>query len=380
MLGWSARGGFPIQGGAAAPRHGKLEHVLLSRERATMSTADERHSARSLLLTVSEIVEETADARSIVFERTENFDYRPGQFLTLRIPSERTGSVARCYSLASSPHTDELPKVTVKRTADGYGSNWVCDNLTAGDVVEALPPSGRFTPPDLDEDLLLFAAGSGITPIMSIVKSALHDGVGSIALFYANRNESSVIFADELRTLAVEYPRRLTVVHWLESLQGIPTIDQLSAAAVHYREHRAFMCGPGAFMDAVHKALTATGFPHSRVHSEVFASLTGDPFTDVVVAAEDDTGSGSTATVELDGESHDLTWPRKQTLVDVMLAAGIAVPYSCREGECGSCACTLLEGEVAMDNSEILDDEDIADGMILGCQARPVSDHLRIEF
>lgn len=345
-----------------------------------MSTADERHSVRSLQLTVSEIVEETADARSIVFERMENFDYKPGQFLTLRIPSERTGSVARCYSLASSPHTDELPKVTVKRTADGYGSNWVCDNVAAGDVVEALPPSGRFTPPDLDDDLLLFAAGSGITPIMSIVKSALHDGVGSIALFYANRNESSVIFADELRTLAVEYPRRLTVVHWLESLQGIPTIDQLSAAAVHYREHRAFMCGPGAFMDAVHKALTATGFPHGRVHSEVFASLTGDPFTDVVVSAEEDTGSGSTATVELDGESHDLTWPRKQTLVDVMLAAGIAVPYSCREGECGSCACTLLEGEVAMDNSEILDDEDIADGMILGCQARPVSDHLRIEF
>lgn len=347
-----------------------------------MTTAHEQHSSRSVLLEVAEVIEETADARSIVFDAPTGFDYRPGQFLTLRIPSDRTGSVARCYSLASSPHVGEAPKVTVKRTPDGYGSNWVCDNVKAGDVIEALPPSGRFTPEDLDDDILLFAAGSGITPVMSILKSALHAGVGSVVLFYANRDERSVIFADELRSLAAEYPRRLAVVHWLESLQGIPTIDQLSTIAAPYREHVTFMCGPGPFMDAVHKALATSGFPRAQVHSEVFASLNGDPFTDTPaeLPTEDDTASAATATVDLDGESHTLAWPRKQTLIDIMLAKGIAVPYSCREGECGSCACTILKGEVTMENSEILDEEDIADGMILGCQARPVSDHVQIEF
>lgn len=347
-----------------------------------MASADQQHGSRSVLLTVAAVVEETADARSIVFDAPANFDYRPGQFLTLRIPSEKTGSVARCYSLASSPHGDEAPKVTVKRTVDGYGSNWVCDNVAAGDVIESLPPSGRFTPPDLDEDFLLLAAGSGITPVMSILKSALREGVGSIALVYANRDESSVIFADELRALAAEYPRRLTVTHWLESLQGIPSIDQLSTVAAPYREHRAFMCGPGPFMDAVHKALATGGFPRERVHSEVFSSLTGDPFTDAppTPVTEEDSASAASATVELDGETHRFAWPRTQTLVEVMLTKGLAVPYSCREGECGSCACTIRNGEVAMENSEILDEEDIADGMILGCQARPVSNDVRIEF
>lgn len=347
-----------------------------------MTTVDAPHSTRSVLLRVAEVVEETLDSKSIVFEAPDGFDYKPGQFLTLRIPSERSGSVARCYSLASSPHRGEAPKVTVKRTSDGYGSNWVCDNVRAGDTIEVLPPSGTFTPRDLDDDLLLFAAGSGITPVMSILKSALSEGVGSVVLVYANRDENSVIFADELRTLAAEYPRRLTVLHWLESLQGIPTMDRLGTLASPFRGHNAFMCGPGPFMDAVHKALSSNGFPRDHVHSEVFASLAGDPFTDVqeLEITEEDTASAATVVVELDGETHTLRWPRQQTLVDIMLAEGIAVPYSCREGECGSCACTLRAGKVEMENSEILDEDDIADGMILGCQARPASDSVEVEF
>ncbi len=351
-----------------------------------MTTVDVPHGSRSVLLTVADVIEETADARSIVFDIPEDakdkFEYKPGQFLTLRIPSDRTGSVARCYSLASSPYRDAQPKVTIKRTSDGYGSNWVCDNVKAGDTIEVLPPSGRFTPADLDDDFLLFAAGSGITPVMSILKSALDHGAGKVFLFYANRDAHSVIFSSELRALATEYSSRLVVVHWLETLQGIPGIEQLSAVATPFREYRAFMCGPAPFMDAVHKALAAGGFARENVHSEVFASLAGDPFADApeVELTDDDTASAATVEVELDGETHTLSWPRKQTLVDIMLAKGIDVPYSCREGECGSCACTISAGEVTMDNAEILDADDIAEGMILGCQAHPVSDHLKIEF
>ncbi|NIL74004.1 ferredoxin--NADP reductase [Rhodococcus sp. B10] len=348
-----------------------------------MATADARRGNRSLLLRVAEVVDETPEARSLVFDPPDTFEYLPGQFLTVRIPSERTGAVARCYSLSSSPHRGEPPKVTVKRTYDGYGSNWVCDNVEPGDTIEVLPPSGRFTPKDLDDDFLLVAAGSGITPIMSILKSALSEGIGTVTLFYANRNENSVIFSNELRTLAAEYPRRLTVVHWLESLQGIPTVDQLATFAAPCRDRCAFVCGPGPFMDAAVKALASSGFPRNRVRREIFTSLVGDPFATVAeaeVAESPAQADDAVAVVELDGGRHTLAWPRDRTLVDIMLAEGIDVPYSCREGECGSCACTMVGGEVAMENTDVLDEDDIADGMILGCQARPVSDRVEIRF
>jgi len=262
----------------------------------------------------------------------------------------RTGSVARCYSLASSPFTDDLPKVTVKRTADGYGSNWVCDNVKVGDTLEVLPPSGVFTPKNFDEDLLLFGAGSGITPVMSILKSALAQGSGRVVLVYANRDEKSVIFAGELGDLADEHSSRLSVIHWLESLQGRPTNTQLAAVVAPFVDYQSFMCGPAPFMTAP---------------------------TELTEADETD---AATVDIELDGRTHRLRWPRKQTLVDIMLAKGIDVPYSCQEGECGSCACTVLEGKVVMGNSNILDAEDIAKGYILGCQSHPVTDHVKIEF
>lgn len=351
-----------------------------------MTSVDVPHSSRSVVLTVSGVIEETADSRSLVFdvpaELKDKFAYKPGQFLTLRIPSDRTGSVARCYSLASSPFTDDLPKVTVKRTADGYGSNWVCDNVKAGDTIEVLPPSGVFTPKSLDDNLLLFGAGSGITPVMSILKSALSEGTGSVVLVYANRDFASVIFGEELRELAAKYPDRLAIIHWVETLQGLPTPRQLATLVAPFVEHHSFMCGPGPFMDTVHDALALLEVPRTRVHAEVFNSLAGDPFTDStpVELSDEDSADAATVEVELDGEVHKMNWPRKQTLVDIMLAKGIDVPYSCQEGECGSCACTVLEGKVEMDNAEILDPEDIENGYVLGCQSHPVSDFVKIEF
>ena len=127
---------------------------------------------------VVEVVRETADAHSLVLEPLEGdrFDYRPGQFLTVRVPSERPGGAARCYSLCSSPVRDDHLKVTVKRTRDGYASNWLCDNVVTGCELEVLPPAGTFVPRDLDTDFLLLAGGSGITPVLSILKTALHAG------------------------------------------------------------------------------------------------------------------------------------------------------------------------------------------------------------
>ena len=168
----------------------------------------------------------------------ERLRYAPGQFLTLRVPSDRTGSVARCYSLCSSPFTGDPLTVTVKRTDDGYASNWLCDNAHAGMKIHVLAPSGTFVPKTLDTDFLLLAAGSGITPMMAICKSALAEGSGKVVLIYANRDENSVIFGGALRELAAKYPDRLTVVHWLETVQGLPSAAALAGLAAPYHRPR----------------------------------------------------------------------------------------------------------------------------------------------
>lgn len=345
---------------------------------------------RGVVVTVADVISEGADAMSLVFtipdSDRERFVYRPGQFLTLRVPSRQTGSVARCYSLASSPHTDSAPKVTVKRTVDGYASNWLCDNVSPGDSIEVLPPSGAFTPGNLDEDFLLWAAGSGITPVISILKSVLGAGTGRVVLCYANRDERSVIFAEELRELAARYAGRLTVLHWLESVQGLPTRAQMSGftqtVLAGSATVQSFICGPAPFMAMIKEALAEAGMARERVHLEIFQSLSGDPFTDDIAAthAGPDDGDAVSVLLDLNGESHRLRWPRRATLVDTMIAAGVDVPYSCKEGRCGSCAATVVRGEVDMATCDILEPEDLADGVILACQARPVSDDLHIEF
>ena len=206
--------------------------------------------------------------------------------MTLRVPSDRTGSVARCYSLCSSPFSDDAMTVTVKRATDGYASNWLCDHAHPGMRIHVLAPSGTFVPKTLDDDFLLLSAGSGITPIMSICKSALSEGGGQVVLLYANRDERSVIFGDALRELAAKYPDRLTVVHWLESLQGLPSATALAQLAAPFTDRQAFICGPGPFMDAAREALETLKVPAPQVHLEVFKSLESDPFAAVKI--EDD--------------------------------------------------------------------------------------------
>jgi 3-ketosteroid 9alpha-monooxygenase subunit B len=349
--------------------------------------------AESYTARVVEVIPETEDAHSIVLEvaDADAFTYKPGQFLTVAVPSDRTGTVARCYSLSSAPHETDLLKITVKRTAEGYGSNWICDNIDQGHELRVLPPSGIFTPADLDADFLLFAGGSGITPVISIAKTALAQGSGKVVLLYANRDERSVIFARELTELAEKHPDRFVVVHWLESVQGLPTPEHMRAFAEHFRSHDAFVCGPGPFMSGVVQSLKDLGFPRERRHQEKFVSLGGNPFGDEVEdvtsdADEDDevaTGRTEPATVagELDGQAFEFDdWPADKPLLDHLLAKGVQAPFSCREGNCSACACRIVEGEVSMMHNEVLDDEDLADGIRLACQSLPVSDTVKVSY
>ena len=346
-------------------------------------------------LRVVDVIEETADARSIVLEVPDGarpqFDYKPGQFLTVAVPSDRTGAVARCYSLSSTPYETDLLKFTVKRTVEGYGSNWINDNVRPGDQVTVLPPSGVFTPASLDADLLLFAGGSGITPVISIAKSALAKGGGTVVLLYANRDERSVIFAEELTELAQKHPDRFVVVHWLESVQGLPTMEHMLAFARHFADYDAFVCGPGPFMQGVVSALKELGFPRERRHQEKFISLGGNPFGDQVedVGSDADDEDPDTAarsapaavSGDLDGREFRFEdWAPDRKLLDFLLAKGLDAPFSCREGNCSACAIRLVEGEVTMLHNEVLDDEDLADGIRLACQSLPVSDEVRISY
>jgi 3-ketosteroid 9alpha-monooxygenase subunit B len=360
-------------------------------------------ATESYQLRVAEVVEETADARSVVFEvpseLQETFAYTPGQFLTVAVPSEQTGLVARCYSLSSAPHSGRH-QITVKRTVDGYASNWIVENLKAGDALRVLPPSGIFTPKDIDADFLLFAGGSGITPVMSIARTALEKGTGKVVLLYANDNEASVIFARELAELVQEYADRFTVVHWLVSVQGLPSEKQLTLFASYFSSYTAFVCGPAPYMKAVTDALKGLGFPRERRHQEKFVSLGGNPFGDVeeVLAAQaelQDADDGEAddepaepafagpiaVEVELDGQQYSFDdWQGDQVLLEFLEAKGVDAPFSCREGQCSACACVVLEGDVRMLHNEVLDKDDLADGIRLVCQSKPASEKLRISY
>jgi 3-ketosteroid 9alpha-monooxygenase subunit B len=365
-------------------------------------------SEESFVLTVVDVVEETADAHSISFAVPEGaegrFAHKPGQFLTLAVPSEQTGVAARCYSLSSSPVGGGPLTITVKRTAGGYASNWVCDHLREGDTIRVLPPSGIFTPASLSADLLLLAGGSGITPVISITRTALQQGTGRIVLLYANRDERSVIFADELTRLAVDHPDRLVVVHWLESVQGLPSLEQVRAFAAAYASYDAFVCGPAPFMKMAVAALKELGFPRERRHQEKFVSLGGNPFGDLHdrevaeheiedaetdeddAAADVDSHDGQPQgpvklEVELDGQDYTFDdWAPGTKLLDHLESKGVKAPYSCREGECSACAVRLLEGEVRMLHNDVLDDDDLAEGIRLGCQSVPVTDTVKVTY
>jgi 3-ketosteroid 9alpha-monooxygenase subunit B len=320
---------------------------------------------------VAEVIRETAEACSLVLDvpasLVSEFSYRPGQFVTVRVPSELCGSVARCYSLSSSPVLGERPAITVKRTEGGYASNWIFDRVRAGTVLDLLPPAGMFSPRSLDGDFLLFAAGSGITPVMSILKSALHAGRGRVVLVYANRDERSVIFGSVLRRLVSEFAGRLVVVHWLDSLLGVPAAAALAALARPYTSSEAFICGPDPYLALVREALGQLRVPAGRVHVERFLSLAENPFEQT--PAVPDGALAATLSVTLDGATTQLPWPAGARMLDVLIDAGLDAPYSCRQGICGACACQLTSGKVEMAHNEVLEDGDLAEGYILACQA-----------
>ncbi len=343
----------------------------------TQSTISPGTRTLGVDVTVTEVIDETSEARTIVLDFPAGTDYRPGQFITVRIPSDRTGFVARSYSLSTAPRVDASPAITVKRTRDGYGSNWLCDNAEPGTTLHVLPPSGVFTPRSWQQPLYLFAAGSGVTPVMSILRSALAEHDTEVTFFYANRDRESTIFAAAIDELVSRHPERLTVHQWLETDRGLPTTDAVSGVIADMAVGEAFICGPAPFMDLVEHTLRDRGMHHDSVHVERYLSLTGDPFT---LTTHDDDPLASEVTVHIDGDVRTVRCGADTVLLDALLAADVDAPYSCREGDCGSCVARLTSGEVDHGNGIALEPEDVDDGYLLTCQATPTGDHIVIEF
>lgn len=335
-------------------------------------------------LTVQAVTDETPDARSITLAVPEgladSFRYGPGQFLTLRL-AVGGRHLPRCYSMSSTPGLDDALRVTVKRVAGGRGSNWLCSHLRPGDSLEVMAPAGLFTPAGLEGDFVLAAGGSGITPVFSILRAVLARGSGRIRLLYANRDERSVIFRDALQALAAEHPSRLQVIHWLDSVQGTPSVEQLAAFGHGFEAAQAFICGPGPFMDAMATALAGAGLDPERIHVERFVSLPDEEEAPPAVAADAPPPvEVAEVSLLLDGSEHHFSCGGSETLLDAAERHGIAVPHSCRVGMCASCMCQVEEGEVVLRHNDALDARDLARRWTLSCQATPATARLRVKF
>jgi 3-ketosteroid 9alpha-monooxygenase subunit B len=342
-----------------------------------MSRFDERHSFHPLR--IHEVIRETDDACSLVFEvppeQAELFRYRAGQFLTFEIEFEGK-ALRRCYSLASAPESGAAPKVTVKRVLDGRVSNWINDALRVGDVLHARPPEGRFVINGSAEHSVLFAAGSGITPVISIIKSALMTTPRTLTLLYANRNERSIIFRDELRELAARHQGRLKVVHRLDNVDGFLRVADVATLLGQRVDGEYFVCGPDGFMSTVEKGLFTAGVNAEQVRIERFIS----PSDATAPQQPSPADVPERIAIDLQGKTYDVPYARGKTLLQSALAAGLDAPYSCEEGFCGSCVARLCEGEVSMREDEALTAEEKKKGYVLTCQAYPTTRSCSIKY
>jgi ring-1,2-phenylacetyl-CoA epoxidase subunit PaaE len=360
---------------------------LLTTKAAQKGVKPTFHSAKVL-----EVRRETADCVSVALEvpNAETFSFVPGQYLTLR--STINGQeVRRSYSLCSSPLSGEL-RVAIKQVEQGIFSTWANTELKAGDTLETMPPMGNFAleiEPTDEQTYVGFAAGSGITPVLSILKTVLERAPkAKFILFYGNRKTNSIIFKAELEDLKDAHMGRLEVHHVLSredqgndllfgridetrAAQFAAQIPSVKEAAGH------FLCGPEAMIKGVQSALEQAGVSAKNIHFELFTSAA--PLADKTAAAS--TSSGDAAvTVILDGEETHFTQGPKDFILDSALDAGADVPYACKGAVCCTCRAKVLEGEVEMAMNYSLTDDEVAEGFILTCQSMPRSPKVTVSF
>jgi len=346
-------------------------------------------------VTVLDIVRETEDAISIVFNNPENqIQYKPGQYITLIVNIEGE-EMRRSYSLSSSPDYDQKLSVAVKEIDEGKVSKFLVNRLKPGDELKIMAPAGNFTT-ELNErnarTFVLFAGGSGITPLMSIMKSVLiAEPKSDILLVYQNRNEESVIYDGLIRDLIKEYGDRIRVKHVLsqpsdawQGMRGRLSADQIesifSDENISREDLAVFICGPGGMMETVETTLDHLGIDKKKRFKESFYSSKTDKENGENLSEVTATVAESTVTIILDHEEHEIKVRNKEFILETALDSDINMPFSCQSGICTSCRGKLLEGKVTMEEPEGLSDEELEEGYILTCVSHPASDHIKIEM
>ena len=354
-------------------------------------------------LSIKKVSPEAAGSVAITFdipsESLEKFHFEPGQFLTLR--ADVNGQdVRRNYSI-SSPRSQFLKhgelEIGIRPVEGGVFSNWAATQLKAGDTVKVMPPEGRFTikkPRAIHR--VGFAAGSGITPILSIAATTLEEQTESkFTLIYGNRRMSSVMFNEALQDLKDRFPGRFTMIHILSQqaqevdlLQGRIDADKIKSIIQALLPAKSmdevFICGPEAMIEVTEKALIDSGVPANRVHSERFTTSASQAHK---VQADIDASKQKTSsaksvhmTILLDGKEHEVALSPDEHVLDAALNAGLDLPFSCKAGVCSTCRCKVTEGEVTMDKNFTLEADEMAQGFALSCQARAATQKLVISF
>lgn len=322
--------------------------------------------------TVTRIIKETADARTFVLApHDQPFSYRAGQFCTFRVTVDGE-QLYRSYSMSSAPETDDELMTTVKRVPGGKVSNWLIDNVSEGDELTMTRAAGTFCLTATAAPLLAFAGGSGVTPILSLAKSALATTDRSVRVLCADRDRASVIFDAVMDELAERYPGRLSVVRHLDDQQGL-----LDAAAVRDfvgsdADADNYVCGPEGFMAVVRSALPGPG----RVFVEDFdATPAAKPPTPVT-----DSDAAGTVTIYLEHKKVSVPRVAGETLLESARRAGLAPPFSCEQGNCGTCMARLTEGSATMRVNDALEEDEVADGYVLTCQGVPDTANVTVHY
>ncbi len=328
-------------------------------------------------LRIRRVVRETADASSFVLDVPEAlrpaFTYEAGQFCTFRVWVHGEPHV-RCYSMSSSPDLDDELRVTVKRVAGGVVSNWMNDHLAAGDLVEVTRPAGFFCLGKGDGDLVAFAAGSGITPVLSLLKTAVTTTSRQVHLLYANRDSDAVILRSEIDALSAQHAERFTVSHHFDLENGLVGPDAIRPLADVTGSTDFYICGPGPFMDIVEQTLLTSRVDATRVHIERFTPIAG------LAAATEGASLASRVTIELDGRSGTTHHRPGTTILQTARQMGMSPPFSCESGSCASCMAKLVEGTASMRVNNALTGDEVAEGWVLTCQALPTSPSVHVTY
>jgi ring-1,2-phenylacetyl-CoA epoxidase subunit PaaE len=353
--------------------------------------------AKFHLLKVSDIRRETADAVSIAFEIPNqlrpDYQFKHGQYITLKLNISGE-ELRRSYSVCTSPFLENELRVAVKEVKGGRASTFLNRELKKGDTLEVMTPMGNFTTPlsgKSEKNYVLFAGGSGITPVMSILKSILHiEKQSRVTLFYANRDEASEIFARELDSLSANPQFKLVRIYDAPSIKkddlhtGIVTTEKVVSLLQQHCNissiSEVFICGPGPMMENVKNGLLNLSVPSEKIHIEYFSAV------QETLAKEEGTttiATETTAAVTVIQYGMETSFQLKSsgaTILDAALDAGVDVPYSCKGAVCCTCRAKVLEGKVKMDANFALTDGEVAQGFVLTCQAHPLTEKVVVDY